>query len=84
MARRITASDEFGKLRDNQRRLVAALQMTFDLLEDYAPLWYTRKHRDLLTTTLASVGASERRPPAKLDESFPNQRKRYAHYRKSA
>ena len=78
MARRITASDELRKLRDNQKHLVAALQMAFDLLEDYAPLWYSQKHRDLLTTALSRVEGRESCSPTKVDEGFSNKRKRYA------
>ena len=79
MARRTTTGDELRKLRDNQEHLVAALQMAFDLLEDYAPVWYTRKYRDLLTTALARVEGREPCSPTKVDEGFSNKRKRYAH-----
>jgi hypothetical protein len=78
MARRITASNELGKLRDNQKHLVLALQTAFDLLEDYAPLWYTKKYRDLLANTLARVDAREPNNPAKVDKGFSGKRKRYA------
>lgn len=79
MARRISASDELTKLRDNQKHLVDALQMAFDLLEDYAPLWYTQECRDLLASTLARVEARESSSPAKVDKDFSNRPKRSAH-----
>ena len=51
---------EIRQLKDNQKKLVAALQMLFDLLEEYAPLWYTQKHRDKAIAVLASI--ETRRP----------------------
>ena len=78
MARRITEGNELEKLRVNQEQLVVALQKAFDLLEDYAPVWYTRKYRDLLTTALARVEGREPCSPTKVDEDFSNKRKRYA------
>jgi hypothetical protein len=35
---------EVAELRDNQRELVNALKMLFELLEEYAPSWYTEEH----------------------------------------
>lgn len=78
MAQRITASNELRKLREDQKQLVVALQMAFDLLEDYAPLWYTQEHRDLLASTLARVEAHEANNSANVDKSFSGKRKRYA------
>ena len=79
MARPPTASSELRTLRDNQKKLITALQMVFDLLEDYAPRWYTRKYRDLLSRTLAHVEARAPHTLAKFDKSFSNKRKRYTH-----
>ena len=38
---------------DNQEELVKALQMLFDLLEDYAPCWYSEEHHDTASAALA-------------------------------
>lgn len=37
---------EVAELRENQRHLLSALQLLFDLLEAYAPCWYTEEHHD--------------------------------------
>ena len=39
-------------LRNNQRQLVTALKLLFDLLEEYAPSWYTAAHH---TKALAAL-----------------------------
>ena len=46
---------EIRQLQDNQKKLVATLQMLFDLLEEYAPRWYTQQHRDKAIAVLASI-----------------------------
>jgi hypothetical protein len=46
---------EIRQLQDDQKRLVGALQMLFDLLEEYAPRWYTQKHRAKAIAVLASI-----------------------------
>jgi hypothetical protein len=51
--RRSTPGYELRVLRRNQEKLVAALQVLFDLLEEYAPHWYRKKHRDLALGALA-------------------------------
>jgi hypothetical protein len=51
---------EIRQLKDNQKKLVAALQMLFDLLEGYAPRWYTQQHRDKAIAALANI--ETRRP----------------------
>jgi len=40
--------------RANQEKLAIALRMLFDLLEEYAPLWYTQEHHDTVCAALAS------------------------------
>jgi hypothetical protein len=35
---------EVVKLRENQRKQIEALQLLFDLLEEYSPSWYTEEH----------------------------------------
>ena len=47
MARRYdpaSLAHEVAELRKNQRQLLKALQLLFDLLEAYAPSWYTEEH----------------------------------------
>jgi hypothetical protein len=51
---------EIRQLKDNQKKLVATLQMLFDLLEKYAPSWYTKQHRDKAIAALANI--ETRRP----------------------
>jgi hypothetical protein len=51
---------EIKQLRDNQRKLAAALQTLFGLLEEYAPLWYTEEHPDKAVAALACI--ESRRP----------------------
>lgn len=35
---------EVAELRKHQKQLVSALRLLFDLLEAYAPSWYTEEH----------------------------------------
>lgn len=38
-----------------QERLVDALTQLYELLEEYAPSWYTQKHRAIAEATLNAV-----------------------------
>ncbi len=42
---------------------MAALQVLFELLEEYAPTWYTEKHRDL---AISALGQSAEPHPLEL------------------
>lgn len=53
-------SREIKQLKANQKRLMTTLQTLFDLLEQYAPRWYTQEHRDKAIAALA--GIETRRP----------------------
>ena len=33
-------------IRGERQKMLNALRLLFDLLEDYSPLWYTKKHHD--------------------------------------
>ena len=44
--------DEVADLREKQKQLLSALQLLFDLLEEYAPSWYTEEHH---TKALAAL-----------------------------
>jgi uncharacterized protein YeeX (DUF496 family) len=44
---------DLRKLRDNQKKLMEALQVLYDLLEAYAPSWYTEEHHKLAATALS-------------------------------
>jgi hypothetical protein len=44
---------EARKLGDNEAKLKAALEMLFELLEAYAPTWYTEEHHDKAAAALA-------------------------------
>ena len=37
---------EVAELRKNQQQLLSTLQRLFDLLEAYAPSWYTEEHHN--------------------------------------
>ena len=50
--------DEVVRLREEQKQTLDALQMLFDLLEQFAPCWYTEEHRDQALAALA-VAASD-------------------------
>jgi hypothetical protein len=52
---------ETGNPADSQQKLVRALQMLFDLLEDYAPRWYTEEHHNYACDALASAKRSRSR-----------------------
>jgi hypothetical protein len=43
---------------ENEEKLLRALHMLFDLLEDYAPRWYTEEHHEYACDALASVQRS--------------------------
>ena len=62
MMRHITANSESGTVRNGQEKLVTALEMLFNLLEEYAPQWYTHEHHDVATDALAT--AKKRRSPS--------------------
>jgi hypothetical protein len=47
MARRYepeSLEHEVAQLRKHQKQLLSALRLLFDLLEAYAPFWYTEEH----------------------------------------
>jgi hypothetical protein len=61
---------ETGNPAGSEQKLVRALQMLFDLLEDYAPRWYTEEHHHYAYAALASAKRSRsrlslRHPPNK-------------------
>lgn len=60
MTRRSLANRDVGTLQGKQEDLVRALQMLFDLLEEYAPAWYTQEHHDIATDALASARKSSK------------------------
>ena len=64
MTRQITASNEIEKLKQSRDELVAALQAVFDLLEAYAPPWYTQEEHDAASKALAH--ANETRSPSSV------------------
>jgi len=39
----------------NQERLVGALTLLYELLEEYAPSWYTRRHQQTAEEALQNV-----------------------------
>jgi hypothetical protein len=49
---------EIVRLCEEQKEILVALYMLFDLLEEYAPCWYTEKYHEQALTALA-VSASE-------------------------
>jgi hypothetical protein len=53
MRRHTTDNGEKGQSLEDQQRIVTAFQALFDLLENYAPAWYTQEHHDLACEALA-------------------------------
>ena len=43
---------EVGKQNENEAELLAALEMLFELLEEYAPVWYTEEHHNKAVAAL--------------------------------
>ena len=50
------------EVRDDEEKLVAALQLLFALLEGYAPTWYTEQHHNVASSALTSC-AKIHHPP---------------------
>jgi hypothetical protein len=50
--------DEVLRVREEQRQILDALQILFDLLEAFAPCWYTEEHHERALAALA-VTASD-------------------------
>jgi len=46
---------ELARLRENQKKLVKALHHLFNLLERYAPSWYTEEHHDTASAALSAT-----------------------------
>jgi hypothetical protein len=58
MAPKKTIRGEKAKLtalRENQAKLIEALQVLYTLLEAYAPSWYTEEHHRLAASALSLV-----------------------------
>ena len=53
----LSEKTELNRLRENQARLIDALQVLYDLLEAYAPTWYTEEHHDLVSAALSPTDA---------------------------
>ena len=51
--------DEIVRLREELKQILDALQMLFDVLEEYAPCWYTEEHHE---RALAALAMTNRRP----------------------
>jgi len=64
MSQNITANSDIRRLMDNQEKLVTAVHTLFELLEHYAPQWYTQKHHDIAADALAST--KKRRSPSSV------------------
>jgi hypothetical protein len=50
--------DEIVRLREEQKQILDALQMLFDLLEQFAPCWYSEEQHERALAALA-VAASD-------------------------
>lgn len=61
---RNTANSEIGERNDDHERVVGALRMLFELLEDYSPRWYKQEHHDIASDALAH--AKKRRSPSSV------------------
>jgi hypothetical protein len=72
MRRHTTDNSEKGQSLRDQQRIVTALQTLLDLLENYAPAWYTQEHHDLASEALAI--ASGRRSRSSVKHSVQGHR----------
>lgn len=68
-------SDNIKKVQshDDQQRIVHALQVLFDLLENYGPAWYSQEHHDLASEALAI--ARGRKPRSSAQHSTQGRRR---------
>ncbi len=49
-----THNEDLLQLRKREKELREVLKLVFDLLEDYAPSWYTKEHHDRIQAALRS------------------------------
>jgi len=56
--------DEVAILREERKQILDALQMLFDLLEAFAPCWYTEEHHERALAALAVTASDAFRPRA--------------------
>ena len=49
---------EVRKLKNTQKTLHRALKLLFELLEEYAPLWYEKRYHDEAKAALRRMGDS--------------------------
>jgi hypothetical protein len=52
-----SSESEVIKVREEQKQILDALQMLFDLLEKFAPCWYTEEHHEQALAALALAGS---------------------------
>ena len=55
------ASNTDTTLRDDEEKTKEALRELFDLLESFAPPWYTKEHRDKTQAALSWAGRQPER-----------------------
>ena len=58
---------EVAGLRKNQKQLLGALRLLFDLLEAYAPSWYTEEHHGLTTVPGSPFTSGNQPGPVAID-----------------
>ncbi len=61
---------EIVRLRAEQKQILVALHTLFDLLEEYAPCWYTEEHhqRALAALAVSASNAFKQKLPVKGNE----------------
>lgn len=55
MVRRTTGTYEIRNIAGRVEQLADALRLLFDLLESYAPIWYSERHHKIASAALANV-----------------------------
>jgi hypothetical protein len=51
--------NDLSRVIETQNQLYTALKLVFDLLEDYSPLWYTKRYHDEAQSALSLRRAQE-------------------------
>jgi hypothetical protein len=65
------SSDDAESLSGHLQELQEALETLYELLEAYAPVWYTEEHHDKATAALRSVKSDIILPSRKMPVSVP-------------
>lgn len=54
-----TGEYDLVRLREERKEILDALEALFDLLEEYAPVWYTQEHRQTAFSALETAAGRD-------------------------